>query len=88
MDGGRFDNRAERLVVIDVVLLRKTTNDPPCFVMGKKAINMVLVLEDPLASDHISTWWSRYKMPGAIVEERLVLVGHGRPPIRIRHSST
>ena len=86
--GGRFDNRAKRLVVIDVVLLRKTTNVPPGFMTGEGAISMILVLEDPLAGDNISPRWSRYEAPGAIIHERLVLFMHRSPPIGVGQGGT
>ena len=38
-DGGRFDNRAERLVVVDAVPLRKTTNDPPGLMASQGAVS-------------------------------------------------
>ena len=87
-DGGRLDNRAESLVVVDAVLLRETTNDPPGFMTGEGAISMILVLEDPLAGDNISPRWSRYEAPGAIIHERLVLFMHRSPPIGVGQGGT
>jgi len=37
---------------------------------------VVLVLENPLAGDDVSAGRSRNKPPGAIVDERLVLLNH------------
>jgi hypothetical protein len=87
-DGGRLDNQIERLVVVNVVLLRKTTNDPPSLMIGKGAISMILVLEYPLASDDISPRRSRYEAPGAIIHERLVFFVHRRPPIWVGQGGT
>ena len=86
-NGSRFDNRTERLVVVDVVLLRKTTNDPPGFMASERAISTIFVLEDPLAGDDVGTWRSGYETPCAIIHERLVFVGHRRAPIWIGQRS-
>ena len=87
-DGGRFDNRAECLVVVDAVLLRKTTDYPPGFMTSKRAISTILVLKDPLACDDIGTRRSRYEALGAIGHERLVFFGHRRPPIWVGQGGT
>lgn len=50
---------------------------------SKGAVGVVLVLEDLLAGNDISTRWSRYKPPGAIVNKGLVLVNHRSTPIWI-----
>jgi len=86
-DGSRFNNRTECLVVVDVVLLRKTTNDPPGFMASERAISTIFVLEDPLAGDDVGTWRSGYETPCAIIHERLVLVGHRCVPISIGQRS-
>jgi len=78
---GRFDNRTECLVVVDAVLLREPANNPPDLVSSEGAVGVVLVLEDPLVGDDISARRSRNKLPGAIVDERLVLVNHCSAPI-------
>jgi len=82
-DGGRFDNRAERLVVVDAVPLRKATNDPPGLMASQGAVSTILVLEDPLAGDDVGTRRARNETPGAIVNERLVFFSHRRAPICI-----
>ena len=82
-DGSRFDNRAERLVVVDVVLLQEATNDPSGFMASQRAVSMILMLEDSLAGDDIGTRRSRDETPGAIVHERVVFFSHGHTPIRI-----
>jgi len=41
------------------------------------AVGVVLVLEDPLAGDDIGTRRARDKPPGAVVDERPVLVNPG-----------
>jgi len=86
-DGSRFNNRTECLVVVDVVLLRKTTNDPPGFMASERAISTILVLEDPLAGDDVGTRQSGYEAPCAIIHERLVFIGHRCVPVWIGQSS-
>jgi len=47
------------------------------------AVGVVLVLEDPLAGDDIGTRRARDKPPGAVVDERPVLVNHRSAPIGV-----
>jgi len=51
----RFDNWAERLVVVDAVLLGEAADDSACLVASESAIGVVLVLEDPLARYDVGT---------------------------------
>jgi len=80
-DGGRLDNRTEHLVVVNAVLLGEPTNDPSGFVTSQRAVSIILMLEDPLATDDIGMRWSRYETPGAIVHEHLVFFSHSCVPI-------
>ena len=54
-DGCQFDHLAERLVVVDAVLLGEAADDPACLVASESAIGVVLVLEDPLARYDVGT---------------------------------
>ena len=81
--GSRFDNRVERLIVVDAVLLREAMNDPSGFMASQRAVSMILVLEDPLVGDDVGTRRSRDEAPCAIVDERLVFIGHSCTPIWI-----
>ena len=54
-DGGRLDDGAERLVVVDAVLLGEAADDSACLVASESAIGVVLVLEDPLARYDVGT---------------------------------
>ena len=47
-DGGRFDNRAERLVEVDARLLGVATDHPPSLIPSQPSIRMEFMLEDPL----------------------------------------
>jgi hypothetical protein len=77
----RLDNGAECLVVIDAVALGEAADDPTCFVSGKSTIGVVLVFEHPLARHDVGTGRPGNEAPGAVVNERLELLGHGRAPI-------
>ena len=52
------------------------------FVLGKGAVRVVLVPEQPFASDHIGRR-SRYKPLGTIGDESIVLLGHRSAPVGI-----
>lgn len=62
-----FDDWAERLVVVDAGALGVAAHDPMGLVTSKGAIGVVLVLEDPLASNDVDARWSRNKGPGTIL---------------------
>jgi len=48
-NGGRLDNWTEGLIIVDVVLLRETPDNPTSLVPSKQTISIILVLENPLA---------------------------------------
>ena len=48
-----FDNRAEGLVVVDVVALEKVVNHLACFVSCEGAVEVELVLKDPLSHHNV-----------------------------------
>ena len=81
-DGGRIDNWTECLIVVDVVLLRETPDNPASLVSSKQTINIILVLENPLASDDVGARWTRNQTPG-VVNERLKFLCHGGTPLWI-----
>jgi len=58
-DGGRFNNWTEGLIVVDAVLLRETPDNPASLVPSKRTISIILVLENPLASDDVGARWTR-----------------------------
>jgi hypothetical protein len=49
MNRGRFDDRAESLVIVNAGLLREPANHPPCLVSSKTTIGAKLMLVDPFA---------------------------------------
>ena len=77
-DVGKLDDGVESLIVLGDVPLREAAIHPTCFVMGKCAVGVELVLVDPLARNNVGAWWSRYELPGVIVDERLKLVSRRR----------
>ena len=80
---GRFDNRTEGLVVVDVVLLGEAADHPAGFVTSQGAVRVEFMFKNPLPRHDVGAWWSWNKAPGAVVDERLVLVRHGSPPVRV-----
>jgi hypothetical protein len=82
-DGCRFDHRTERLVIVDAVLLGISPNNPACLVTGESAVRVRLDFEEPFACQDIGAGRSWNEAPGAVVNESLVLLSHGREPVRI-----
>ena len=63
-------------------------NHPASLVAGKGTVGVVLVLEYPLACDHIGAGWPGHEAPCPVVDERLVLLSHGRTPVWISQTAT
>ena len=80
-NGGRFDNRTQRLVVVDVVAPSEAADQPAGLVTGEGAVGVEFMLINPLARHNVGTWRSGYKAPCVVVDQGLVLVCHGRPPL-------
>jgi hypothetical protein len=51
--------------------------------MGESAIGVEFMLTNPFARHNIGARRTRKKAPGAVVDEHLVLVSHGSPPVRV-----
>lgn len=49
----RLDGVAERLIIVNGVVLGELLNNPMGFVASKSTIGMVVMLEDPLARDDV-----------------------------------
>ena len=82
-NGGRLDDGAERLIVVDAVALGEAANDPASLVTSQGAIGVELVPEDPLACHHVGTWGPGNESPRVVVDESLVLLSHGRAPLGV-----
>ena len=78
-----LNNWIESLFVVDAILLRKSSNNPQSFVTSKRAIRVILMLENPLAGDNVGTRRPWYESPSAIVNKCLVFIHHCGPPIWI-----
>jgi hypothetical protein len=85
-DGGRFDDRTERFIVINSRALGEATKNPAGFVAIKGAISMKLVSENPFSSDYICVTRARNKVPGMVVMEGSALFFHGLAPVGISQS--
>jgi hypothetical protein len=69
VNGGRFHNRAESLIVVDPRALSETLKDPTSLVGIKGPISADLVREDPLAGDDVGALRSGNKLPGPIAHQ-------------------
>jgi hypothetical protein len=76
VDHGRFDNRTERLIKVNTLLLREAAKHPTCFVAVEGAIGLQLVAKDPLAGDDVGIPRRRHEIPSVIAEESTILLGH------------
>ena len=79
-NGGRLDHQGEGLVEVQARALGEATHNLACFHAFQPAISMKLVFEDPFPSDDGSARGSRYKLPSAVVLERLEILLHRREP--------
>ena len=68
--------------------LREATNHPVSLVTSEGTVGVVLVLEYPLAGDHVGAGWPGHEAPRPVVDERLVLLSHGRMPVWISQTAT
>jgi hypothetical protein len=82
-NSGRFDNRAEGLIVVNTGALSETPKDPMGIVAIEGPINTELVHEDPLAGDNVGALRSGNQLPGPIADQGSVFVLHSRTPMGI-----
>jgi hypothetical protein len=66
-DGGRLDQRAECLIIVDVGTLHEPAKNPTGLVPLECPISIELVLEYPLAGDNIDAAGVRNQVPSAVV---------------------
>lgn len=83
VDGGRLDDGAERLIVVDTVSLGVATNDPMGLVTSQCALGMELVLEYAFDGDDVGAGRTGHEMPCVVVDEGLVLICLGSTPVRV-----
>jgi hypothetical protein len=87
-DRGRFDNRTERLVEVNALLLRETAKHPTCFVAVERAIGLQLVAKDPLPGNDVGVPRRRHEILSVIAEETTILLGHSLEPVGILEHRT
>jgi len=85
--GGRFDNRAESLVVVDALALGEASDNPASLVASEGPIGMELVPEDPLHGHDVGARGTRNELPGVVVDEGLVLIHHRSTPVGVGQSA-
>jgi hypothetical protein len=88
VNGGRFHNRAESLIVVDPEALTETPEDLANLVAIKGSVGMKLVCEDPLVVDDVGATGPGEKLPGPIAHQGPVLVLHSCAPIGVGKRST
>ena len=87
-DSSGLHHRTERLSEVNTRPLGKATKNPACLVPLKGAIELKLVLENPLASDDVGLRRSRHEVPSVILQESTVFFFHSRSPIGVSESAT
>jgi hypothetical protein len=87
-NSGRFNNRAESLIVVDSRALIETSKDPTGLVAINGPVSMELVCEDPLASDNVGALRPGNQLPGPIADQGVVLFLYSRTSMGIGKRST
>jgi hypothetical protein len=87
-DHGRFDNRTERLVEVNALLLRETAKHLACFVTVERSIGLQLVAKDPFARDDVGVPRRRHEIPSVMAEESTILLDHSLEPVGILERRT
>jgi hypothetical protein len=82
-DRGYFDNRTERLVEVNTLLLTDTSKLSTCFVAVERAIRLQLVAKDPPTGDDVGILRRRHKIPSVIAEKSVIHLGHSLEPVGI-----
>jgi hypothetical protein len=87
-DHGRFDNRTERLIEVNALLLREIAKHPACFVAVEGAIGLQLVAKDPLAGHDVGVPRRRHEILSVVSEESTIILGHSLEPVGILERRT
>jgi hypothetical protein len=87
-NSGRFDNRAEGLIVVNTGALSETPKDLTGIVAIEGPISTELVHEDPLAGDNVGALRSGNQLLGPIADQASVFVLHSRTPMGIGKRNT
>jgi hypothetical protein len=83
VDHGQFDHRAEGLIVVNAGSLGEAMKNPASLVTFQGAIEIKLVLENPLASDDVGANGVRNKIPAVVNDQGNKFFFHGAAPIQI-----
>jgi hypothetical protein len=82
-DRGWLDYRVECLIVVDTGLLGEATKNPASLVPVQGAIEIELVLENPLAGNDVGANGTRDKIPGIVGDQGSKLFFHVVMPVQI-----
>jgi hypothetical protein len=77
VNGGRLDNWAESLIVVDVGPLGETVKNPTSLVSSQGAVGVELVLEDLFAGDDVGANRMRDKIPSVVGDQSIIFFLHG-----------
>jgi hypothetical protein len=87
VNGGRFHNRTESLVVVDPGALSETPEDSASLVAIKGPVGTKLVHKNPLVSDDVGATGLGDKFSGLIAHQGPILILHSHAPIGVgKHS--
>jgi hypothetical protein len=76
-DRGRLDHQAKGLIVVDVESLGEATKNLASLVPVQGAIEIELVLENPLTGDDVGANWTPEKILGFVGDQGSKLFFHG-----------
>jgi hypothetical protein len=88
VNGGRFYNQIESLIVVDSGALSETPKDLAGLVVIKGPVSVELVREDPLVNDNVGALRSGNKLPGPIAHQGSVLYLNSHTPMWIGKQNT
>jgi hypothetical protein len=65
-NGGELDDEAEGLALVHFGALSEAPKDPTSFVAIERVVRGELVVEDPLAGNHVCVRWTRHQVPNMV----------------------
>jgi hypothetical protein len=83
LDHGRFDHRAESLIVVDAGSLGEAVKDPVSLVPLQRTVGVELMLENSFAGDNVGANGARDKILGVVGDQGSKPFFHGTAPVRI-----
>lgn len=87
-NSGGFDHGTGRLVKINTEFLGESTENPPCLVLVKKAIEVKFVLKDPPVRNNVGIERGTNKIPSIVRQDGMILIDHSNMPVEVFESST